>query len=104
MNEIEELIHRRRRQILLFGYMYYEMNQNIISDHTYDMYCKQLAELQRDYPEESKIVTFYYKEFETFDGSTGYHLPKESWMHTSCNRLLNYHRKIKDTSTSTKSI
>jgi hypothetical protein len=94
MNQIEELIHRRRRQILLHSNLYYSMNQNIISDHTYDLWCKELAELQRDYPEESKNVSFYFKEFSDFDGSTGCDLPQEPWMHEKCLRLLAYHRKI----------
>jgi hypothetical protein len=58
------------------------------------MFCKELADLQRDYPEESKNVSFYFKEFSNFDGSTGYHLPKEAWMHDVCLRLLAYHRKL----------
>jgi hypothetical protein len=94
MNQIEELIHRRRRQVLLHSYLYYQMNTNIISDHTYDYWCKELAELQRDYPEESKNVSFYFKEFSDFDGSTGCDLPQEPWMHEKCNRLLNYHKKL----------
>jgi hypothetical protein len=94
MNEIEELIRRRRSQILVNSYMYYQMNTNLISDHTYDMWCKQLSELQTNYPEESNNVEFYHKYFINFDGSTGYHLPKDPWMHEMCLKLLAYHRKI----------
>lgn len=95
MNNIEELIYRRRRQILTHSYLYYQMNTNIIDDYTYDSWCSELVELQRTHPTESSNVKFYYEEFLTFDGSTGYHLPKESWMHDLCLRLLKYHREIK---------
>jgi hypothetical protein len=93
MNEIEELIHRRRHQLLLHSYLYYQTNTNLIDDYTYDQWSKQLAELQKQYPELSNNVEFYKEEFKTFDGSTGYHLPKESWMHELGNRLITYHKE-----------
>lgn len=94
MNEIEELIHRRRRQILLHSYLYYQLDKNLISDHTYDEWCKELAELQLKHPKECASVKFYYKEFKDFDGSTGYHLPKEAWMHDTAIKLLRYHEEF----------
>lgn len=93
MNDIEELINRRRRQILIHSYLYYQMNTNLINDHTYDMWCKELAELQQNYPGESNNVEFYKKEFNDFDGSTGFHLPKEPWMHELGNRLIKNQNK-----------
>ncbi|WP_137743397.1 DNA ligase LigA-related protein [Robertmurraya siralis] len=93
MNKIEELIHRRRRQILIHSYLYYEMNTNLIDDHTYDLWTKQLAELQKQHPNESKNIDFYYDIFVDFDGSTGFHLPKEAWMHDVCLRLINEHKR-----------
>lgn len=71
------------------------MNTNIIDDHTYDEWCKELADLQSKYPKESSNVDFYKEEFKDFDGSTGYHLPKESWMHDLGNRLLKIHKEFK---------
>ncbi|MDF9638844.1 DNA ligase LigA-related protein [Bacillus cereus] len=69
-----ELISRRRRQILVHSFLYYQMNENIISDHAYDAWSKELAELQIKYPQEaSKAI--YAKEFEGFDGSSGFDLP-----------------------------
>lgn len=50
------------------------MNENIISDHVYDAWSKELAELQTKYPQESKKA-IYSKEFEEFDGSSGFDLP-----------------------------
>ncbi|AZV43602.1 hypothetical protein BAOM_2993 [Peribacillus asahii] len=96
MNEIEELIQRRRRQVLVNSYLYYQMNMNLIDDHTYDKWSKELSELQQKYPQESKNVKFYYEEFEDFDGSTGYHLPKDEWLHDLCFRLLTEHKRRKE--------
>jgi hypothetical protein len=95
MNEIEELICRRRKQILVHSYLYYEMNNNVISDHTYDEWCKELADLQKHHPIESNNVPFYRDSFEGYDGSTGFHLPKEAWMHDIGFRMLMYQIKIK---------
>lgn len=50
------------------------MNTNVISDHTYDAWCKELAELLVKHPEVAK-KSVYYKEFLTFDGSSGFDLP-----------------------------
>lgn len=96
MNEIEELIHRRRRQILIHSYLYYSMNTNLIDDHTYDLWTKQLAELQHQYPNESRNVSFYYEEFDGFTGETGFHLPKEAWMHELGLRLIEEHQRRKN--------
>lgn len=72
--EIIELINRRKRQILVHSFLYYQMNTNIISDHTFDKWSSELAMLLLKYPEESK-QTVYYDEFKEFDGSSGYDLP-----------------------------
>lgn len=96
MNEIEELIHRRRRQVLIHSYIYYSLNTNIIDDHTYDLWTKQLAELQQNHPKESANVKFYYEEFADFDGSTGFHLPKDPWMHDLGLRLIEEHNRRKN--------
>lgn len=33
--EIAELIHRRREQMLVHSYIYYQLNDNIIDDNTW---------------------------------------------------------------------
>lgn len=73
-DDAKELIKRRRRQILVHSCIYYKFDNNVISDFTYDEWSKELAELQRDYPEESEEVE-YVEYFENLDGSTGFHLP-----------------------------
>ncbi|MBA9027550.1 DNA ligase LigA-related protein [Peribacillus huizhouensis] len=75
MNEaITELIARRRRQILSHSFLYYQMNESIVSDSEFDEWSKELAELQTKHPAESDEAV-YAKGFEGFDGASGYDLP-----------------------------
>lgn len=71
---ITEKIQQRRYQILVHSYMYYQLGQNIVSDHQFDIWAKGLVELQKVYPEESRKAR-YHDEFEDFDGSSGFDLP-----------------------------
>ena len=74
---IAELINRRRRQILVHSIIYYEFNDNIISDYTWSKWAEELVELQNKYPGTAKSCVFA-KEFEDFDGSTGFNLPLDN--------------------------
>jgi hypothetical protein len=69
-----EWANRRQRQILVHSFLYYQLDTNIIPDHTYDLWCKELAEWIQNNPELAK-KTAYYEDFKTFDGSSGYDLP-----------------------------
>lgn len=71
---IKELINRRRRQLTVHSFIYYQLNKNIISDHDFDRWSKELVELQEQYPELAKQC-IYHDEFKDFDGSTGFDLP-----------------------------
>jgi hypothetical protein len=93
MNHIEELINRRRRQILVHSFLYYKLNQSIISDHTFDKWCAELVELQEKYPEiADKCV--YAEEFKGFDGSSGFDLPfYYPEIQSTGHKLLRLHKK-----------
>lgn len=69
-----EWMNRRERQLLVHSCLYYRMNQNLISDHEFDLWSKQLVEMMAQEPE-LFFDTTYYTEFKTFDGSTGHDLP-----------------------------
>ena len=73
-DEVRSLILRRRLQVLVHSCIYYVFNENIVSDSTWSEWARELAQLQKEYPEIAKRVD-YAKEFEGFDASTGYHLP-----------------------------
>ena len=68
------LTNRRRHQILILSCIYYRLGENIIDDFTFDKWSRELVELQFKYEEESKACR-YYKDFKSFDGTTGFDLP-----------------------------
>ena len=73
-DDIRSLILRRRLQILIHSYIYYELDKNIVSDSTWSKWANELVELQNKYPLIAERVD-YHKEFMDFDGSTGFDLP-----------------------------
>lgn len=68
--EIAELIQRRRIQILIHSYLYYELDSNLISDSTWNEWAVELVKLQNDYPEIANKV-IYSEQFSGWDGSSG---------------------------------
>lgn len=73
---IADKILRRRFQMMVHSYLYYELNTNIITDKQFDTWGKELVKLQTDYPEIAKQVE-YYDAFKNWDASTGFDLPKD---------------------------
>lgn len=64
------------------------MDYNIISDHQWDAWAKELLKLQTDYPEISKNV-IWYEAFKDWDASTGAFLPlKDQWVVNTAKRLI----------------
>ena len=93
--ELISFINRRERQILVHSFLYYQLNESIISDHTFDLWSKELAELIKKHPEEFK-ASVYADAFEDFDGSSGYDLPYGyPEIQNTGLRLLNYCKKQK---------
>jgi hypothetical protein len=93
--EIEELINRRRRQILVHSILYYEMNTNLVSDSQWSTWAKELDELQNKYPSIAKNCV-YAEDFEGFDPSTGYSLPLDDlWAVNKARYLLDLHSRKK---------
>lgn len=68
--KIAEKIQQRRYQMLVHSYIYYEMNENIISDSQWSKWAMELVDLQSQYPDIAKSV-IYAKDFEGWDGSSG---------------------------------
>lgn len=90
---VEELIRRRRYQLLIHSCIYYELDQNVISDSKWNAWSEELVDLQNRYPELSnKIELAEY--FKNWDGSTGAFLPlKEDWVIQKAQRVLYLSRK-----------
>lgn len=70
---IIELITRRRRQILVHSFVYYNLDDNFISDSKWAEWANELYALQQSYPEEAQEAELN-EEFKDFDPSTGYNL------------------------------
>lgn len=68
--KIAEKIQQRRYQMLVHSYIYYEMNENIISDSKWSKWATELAELQTKYPSIANTVV-YAEDFADWDGSSG---------------------------------
>lgn len=94
MNQkIKDLIQRRRLQLLVHSCIYYELDKNIVSDVTWDKWARELVQLQKDYPEESKAA-IWYDAFEDWDASTGAFLPiKDPWVVKKARYLLSLQNK-----------
>lgn len=67
---IEEKIQQRRLQVLVHSYIYYELNDSIVSDDTWIRWARELVQLQQDNPKIASTV-IYADQFKGFDGSTG---------------------------------
>ena len=89
MNQkIMDLIQRRRLQLLVHSCVYYELNQNIVSDKVWDKWAKELVDLQQRYPQESSQV-IWHEAFKDWDASTGAFLPlKDKWVQNKAHYLL----------------
>lgn len=78
--KIAETIQQRRYQLLVHSCIYYELNNNIISDKKWDEWARELRDLQNKYPDISSRVVLY-EAFKDWDASTGAFLPiKEDWV------------------------
>lgn len=64
------------RRIIVYSIMYYEYNDNCISDSEYDSISQQLVEMIKHSPTEFKKTRYYYC-FKKFDGSTGFDIPSK---------------------------
>jgi hypothetical protein len=95
--KIAELIQRRRYQMLVHSYIYYELNKNIISDSQWSKWAMELVDLQSTYPEIAKKVP-YDKDFIGWDGSSGAffdYVDKPNIVTTAQHLLAMEHRKSK---------
>lgn len=70
----QEYIDFLQRFIIVHSYIYYELNNNVISDKEYDAKAKELVRYKNEYPELWKSSQ-YYKQFgDDYNGSTGFTL------------------------------
>lgn len=93
-DEIYAKIKQRRWQMLIHSCLYYNMNENIVSDATWSRWAIELRDLQDQYPDISRDVEFA-EYFQGWTGSSGFDLPiNEDWIYEKANRILyNYYNE-----------
>lgn len=70
----QDIIDNLQRKIMLHSYIYYELDDCVISDHDYDNLGHQLVRYKEEYPDLWK-KSKYYKQFgDEYNGSTGFDL------------------------------
>lgn len=70
----QEYIDFLQRYIILHSYIYYELNNNVVSDKKYDEKAKELVRYKNQCPELWK-TSMYYKQFgDEYNGATGFTL------------------------------
>lgn len=70
----QEYIDFLQRYIILHSYIYYECDNNIISDKQYDEKSRELTQYKNEYPDLWK-QSMYYKQFgDEYNGATGFTL------------------------------
>lgn len=72
--ELFSKIQRRRYQILVHSFLYYELDISLISDQQWQAWAEELVKLQKENAEISEKVIFSGA-FRSFDASTGFDLP-----------------------------
>ena len=71
---IQDYIDFLHRFIILHSYIYYELDNNYISDMEYDKKSKELVKYKNEYPDLWKN-SMYYKQFgDDYNGATGFTL------------------------------
>lgn len=84
---IQELIRRRRGQMIYHSAIYYHLDNNIISDYTWQQWADELAEIQNKHPDQCNIG-YHDEEFKDWNGSTGMHLPFTPAIHQKAEWLI----------------
>lgn len=73
-----------RRQMLLHAYIYYTLDDNIISDHEWDRRSRELFALQQQY---GWNINFYDEIFKHWKGQSGFWLPTNKGHDEHVNRV-----------------
>lgn len=87
-----EQIRQRRAQMLVHSFLYYVLDDPIVSDHQWQEWADELVVLQAIWGDE---IGFYDASFRDWDGSTGCHLDRDPWVEGKARQLLRYEEKTR---------
>lgn len=74
MVTIQDIIDNLQRKIMLHSYIYYELDDSVVSDSDYDFIAHTLVKYKNDYPELWKNSKYYAQFGDEYNGSTGFDL------------------------------
>jgi hypothetical protein len=81
---LSEKIRQRRIQMLVHSYIYYHMDDNVVSDDKWQQWADELVELQK----RKQTIGFYDKAFIDWTGASGAFLPFDPWVKERAKNLL----------------
>lgn len=81
---LSEKIRQRRSQMLIHSYLYYELDENIVSDDKWQQWADELVELQK----QKTKIGFYDEAFADWTGASGAFLPFDNWVKERAKSLL----------------
>ena len=92
IGSVAEEIKRLRLNVILHSCIYYEMDENIWDDITFDLKCKRLVALLEEYPD---VYSDRFDEFfKDWDGSSGFHFPhRDPWVYGKAAMLVKLHKE-----------
>lgn len=87
---VRELIKRRRRQILVHSYIYYRLQETIISNDFFDSWATELIELQQLHPDLSEEVELFddFRNFSSVRDSENLHFEEHPHLHSLATALI----------------
>lgn len=85
---MQDKINHLQRLIVLHSYIYYELDQNVISDHEYNELGRKLVGYKKEYPELWKSSMYYEQFGDEYDGSTGYDIYQK--LNNEQKRIIQY--------------
>lgn len=103
IEELKNFVKRRRGQMLVHSYLYYEMDNPVISDELWQQWADELTLLQNKLPKGCKVC-YYDDVFKDWDGSTGMHLPKTIIIQHKAERVLRSYEMFGDVNARTQFI
>lgn len=70
----QEYINFLQRFIIVHSYIYYHLDDNIISDREYDLKAKELTSYKNRYPDLWRTSMYYDQFGDDYNGATGFTL------------------------------
>lgn len=89
---LSEKIRQRRHQMLIHSYIYYHLDDNIVSDDKWQQWADELVSLQEMWNTlgMTKKIDFYDEAFADWTGASGAFLPFDDWVKEKAKQLIAY--------------